>query len=736
MKKKEKKEDRLKSEKDNINNNLARKRLLVLTSFFIIFAMVVAGYTGYVQLLWAKELRVMASEMQNRDRTIKAQRGNIYDSLGNPLAISISVDTITASPAILGTNTNVTVAEVTKRLSEILDLDYDSLLKKLDNKTQYQQIAFKVEKELSQEVKEYLDEFKIDGIYIQKDTKRYYPYGDMCAHVIGFAGDDNQGLLGLELAADSYLRGIDGKILSDLDVKGTQLPFSEQGKIEATDGYNVVTTINIDIQKIAEEVVNMAIVDNKSQDGAVCIVSDSKSGKVLAMVSEPGFDLNDPRALPEGYNIEGWTGMRASDVDLLYSTVWRNKALMDTYEPGSTFKAITTAIALEESKITLDTLVTDFPVTVSGATIHCWSKEYPHGEETFLQAIYNSCNPVFVKISHLIGVDIFYDYIRNFGFRNSSGIELYGEGESIFHENPTKLDMSVASFGQRFQVTPMQMVSAYNAIANGGYLKKPYLIEKITDQNNNTIMEFEPTELRQVISKESSDQLREVLEGVVSEGGGKNAYVEGYKIAGKTGTSETTIDDVYVSSFIGFAPADNPAITVLFIVFNPQGESYYGSQVAAPYAKIVFQRALEELGVRQSSESKQKAKITIPSLTGYNIKKAAEKLKSLGLTYEIEGNVSKEDTTVMYQFPVSGDILSSDSHVVLYTYVPDSKKTIQMPYLIGKDKDYVIKTLRDLGLNVQDDGNGICVDVEYPAGSLVEKGTIVKITFRYTDYLD
>ncbi|HPB16267.1 MAG: penicillin-binding transpeptidase domain-containing protein [Clostridia bacterium] len=735
----DKKEKSKKTEniENTTNNTLTRKRLLILMAVFIFIAMIIAGYTGYIQFVWANELKVKSYEQQNQDRTIKASRGTIYDSQGRILAISISVDTISASPVILQKNKNITVEEIAQELCLILKLNYESVLTKLMSQSQYQLIASKVDKNTSELVKEFIKKQAVAGIYIQQDSKRYYPFGSLAAHAIGFTGDDNQGLFGLELALDEYLSGTDGKILTELDVGGTELPFAFESRIEAVDGYDVITTLNADIQRIAENIVKQAIEDNKSKDGAVCIISNSKTSEILAMVSEPGFDLNLPRVLPKGYTIDGWTGLRNTDVELLYSTVWRNKAIMDTYEPGSTFKSITTAMALEEDIVELDTIVDDLPVTVFGAVIHCWSKEYPHGTETFLQAVYNSCNPVFVKISHLIGVKTFYEYVESFGFRDNSGIELQGEGKSIFHDVPTKLDMSVASFGQRFQITPIQMVAAYNAIANGGFLIKPSLTDAIVDKQGNVIYDYEPQTVRQVISKETSDELRGILEGVVTEGGAKNAYVEGYRVAGKTGTSETIVDDVYVSSFIGFAPADNPVITVLFIVFNPQGDSYYGSQVAAPYAKMVFEQALEVLSVeRQGSAGNSKNSVYVPNLNGYNVEKAAQKIVSYGLNYEIEGSTAGEDVTIMYQYPESGTKIAKDGVIILYTYVPDSKMTVRIPYLVGKEKSYVIKTLKDLGLNINSDGDGSCISVQYPAGTYVEKGTIVDITFRFTDYLD
>ncbi|HPJ76182.1 MAG TPA: penicillin-binding transpeptidase domain-containing protein [Clostridia bacterium] len=735
-------ENKRSNKKENVktevvyNNNLTRKRLLVLMAVFIIIAMVIAGYTGYIQLVWATELKVKAYEQQNQDRTIKASRGTVYDCEGNVLAISISVDTISVSPVTVQKNKDITVEEIASDLSNILNLEYESTLNKLKSESQYQLIASKVDRQIGDVIRDYIKTNSVAGIYVQQDSKRYYPYGSLASHAIGFAGDDNQGLFGLELSLDKYLKGTDGKILTELDVAGTELPFAFESRIEAIDGFDVITTLNTDIQRIAEKIVEQAIEDNKSEDGAVCIVSNSKTSEILAMVSSPGFDLNNPRLLPEGYTIEGWTGLRSSDVQLLYSTVWRNKALMDTYEPGSTFKSITTAMALEEDIVELDTIVDDFPVTVFGSTIHCWSKEYPHGTETFLQAVYNSCNPVFVKISHLIGIKTFYEYVEAFGFKDNTGIELIGEGTSIFHDEPTKLDMSVASFGQRFQITPIQMVSAYNAIANGGYLIEPSLTDAVIDKQGNTVYDFEPKVVRQVISQDTSDQLRMVLEGVVKEGGGKNAYVEGYTVAGKTGTSETIVDDVYISSFIGFAPADNPVITVLFIVFNPQGDSYYGSQVAAPYAKLVFEESLGVLGVEKDGVVNNVNSVYVPNLNGFNVEKATQKLKSYGLSYQIEGSTAGEDVTIMYQYPESGTKINQDGVIILYTYVPENKKTVRIPYLIGKQEQEVIKTLKDLGLNVNVDGNGTCISVQYPAGAYVEKGTIVNITFRYTDYLD
>ncbi|MFZ5988093.1 MAG: penicillin-binding transpeptidase domain-containing protein [Bacillota bacterium] len=395
----------------------------------------------------------------------------------------------------------------------------------------------------------------------------YYPFKSLASHIIGFAGKDNTGLQGIELVMDN----------------------------EGITKDNITLTIDKNIQEITDSVLERAIEAYKIKNGAAAIVIDPSTGEVLAMCSKPDFDLNDPRSAPKGLSSIDWESMPEEyKIEYLNKSVWRNKALTDTYEPGSTFKAITAAAGLEEEVIRPDSMVNDNAVTISGKNLNCWKPD-THGNETFEQALHNSCNPPFVRVAQDLGVKRFYDYVRMFGFYDKTGFELPGEEKSLFHKEPKEIDMAVASFGQRFQITPLHILSAYGAIANGGKLLRPQIIKEVYDPDGNVVKKFEPQVVRNVISKQTSDVLKDMLEGVVSKGTGKNAYVEGYRIAGKTGTSETTEKNRYIASFVAFAPADNPKIACLVLMDNPTGNIYNGGQVAAPAAGQIIKQVLDYL---------------------------------------------------------------------------------------------------------------------------------------------
>ncbi|GEM_PF-159725 len=392
-----------------------------------------------------------------------------------------------------------------------------------------------------------------------------YTYGSLASHVIGFVNEEDKGVQGIEALMDK----------------------------DGLDSDNITLTIDKNIQMITENVLEKTMKDFKVTGGAAAVVMDPSTGEVLAMCSKPDFDLNFPYSIPDEFNASEWDIMPEMEkVQYLTKNVWINKAIADTYEPASAFKAITAAAGLEEGVITPDSIVNDYTVKVSGYDINCWTKN-KHGEVTFRQAMYNSCNPPFVRIAQSLGIDKFYNYVKDFGFYDLSGIELYGEGKSLFHKEPTEIDMAVASFGQRFQITPIQLLSAYGAIANGGELFKPQVIKEITDKKGNIIKEFEPQVVRKVISEQTSITLKEMLEGVVSEGTGKNAYKEGYMIAGKTGTSETQTEGIYIASFVGFAPADKPKVACIVIMDNPQGDVSTGGVVAAPAAGEIMKQSLD-----------------------------------------------------------------------------------------------------------------------------------------------
>jgi len=713
-----------------------KKRLLAVLLIFTFLIIALLGRVGWLQIVRGEELQRKAYEQQNSDREIPPRRGSILDRNGKQLAISATVDRIVVNPTEIDKSPEVR-EQIAKKLAEFLDLDEEAVLKKI-NKTnsRYEIIKKRVEKSIGDQIRQWKSEEKIKGLYIDEDTKRYYPKGNLAAHVIGFVGEDNQGLDGIEKTMEKYLKGVPGKILSEVDAQGRQMPNYENKRIDPQDGLNVVLTIDENIQYFAEEALQKAIEDNKVANGAFAIVMDPRNGEILALVSKPDFNLNDPRACPPSEDPATWTGTSQKDVETLYRTVWRNKAVSDTYEPGSTFKAITTAIGFEEGVVTPETRTSDRTITVQGHNIKCWKENF-HGEESFREAVYNSCNPAFVKVALDIGVDKFYNYLRAFGFYDKTGIELPGEAQGNFHAKPTDIDLAVASFGQRFKVTPLEMIAAYGAIANGGKLIKPHLVKEIVDSEGNVVEKFEPQVVRNVISKETCQTLLDVLEGVVSEGTGRNAYVKGYRVAGKTGTSETDVEGVYVASFAAIAPADNPRICVLVALDNPRGESYYGGTIAAPVAGKIVEETLSYLGVERRYTDKDMEMIAeevyVPDVRDKTIDEAKKILKEYGLEYRIEGDSTDGNAIIKEQTPKPGAQLAKKSVVIMYTYEPEEQIMVEVPDVTNKTIDEATKALNAAGLNIKVVGNGNAVKQSVELGTKIPQGEVVEVEFVFLD---
>lgn len=713
-----------------------KKRLLAVLLIFTFLITALLGRVGWLQIVRGEELQRKAYEQQNSDREIPPRRGSILDRNGKQLAISATVDRIVVNPTEIDKSPEVR-EQIAKKLAEFLDLDEEAVLKKI-NKTnsRYEIIKKRVEKSIGDQIRQWKSEEKIKGLYIDEDTKRYYPKGNLAAHVIGFVGEDNQGLDGIEKTMEKYLKGVPGKILSEVDAQGRQMPNYENKRIDPQDGLNVVLTIDENIQYFAEEALQKAIEDNKVANGAFAIVMDPRNGEILALVSKPDFNLNDPRACPPSEDPATWTGTSQKDVETLYRTVWRNKAVSDTYEPGSTFKAITTAIGFEEGVVTPETRTSDRTITVQGHNIKCWKENF-HGEESFREAVYNSCNPAFVKVALDIGVDKFYNYLRAFGFYDKTGIELPGEAQGNFHAKPTDIDLAVASFGQRFKVTPLEMIAAYGAIANGGKLIKPHLVKEIVDSEGNVVEKFEPQVVRNVISKETCQTLLDVLEGVVSEGTGRNAYVKGYRVAGKTGTSETDVEGVYVASFAAIAPADNPRICVLVALDNPRGESYYGGTIAAPVAGKIVEETLSYLGVERRYTDKDMEMIAeevyVPDVRDKTIDEAKKILKEYGLEYRIEGDSTDGNAIIKEQTPKPGAQLAKKSVVIMYTYEPEEQIMVEVPDVTNKTIDEATKALNAAGLNIKVVGNGNAVKQSVEPGTKIPQGEVVEVEFVFLD---
>jgi stage V sporulation protein D (sporulation-specific penicillin-binding protein) len=718
---------------------LIKKRLLVILVFFTLVAVSLLGRVAYIQVVKGESLQKKAFEQHNLSIIISPRRGTVYDRNGKELAVSASVETIYVNNQDIE-KSNKDKEMIAEELAQILELDKEAVLKKLNKKSEYEVIKKKVDREVGDRVRRWIEEDNISGVYIVEDTKRYYPYRNLAAHVIGFTGDDNQGLNGIEIMMEQYLKGVPGRVLSEVDAKNRALPFKIEKRIDPQDGLNVILTIDETIQYFAQKALEKAIDDYKVKDGAIAIVMDPRNGDVLAMVSKPDFDLNNPFGPPPGIDPGTWNGHTDEDVNTLSKTVWRNKAISDTYEPGSTFKAITSAAGLEEGIVTPETRTNDSPVVIGKWNFKCWRHYNPHGEVSFAEGVYNSCNPVFVKVAQSLGIDRFYSYVKAFGFYDKTGISLPGESKGMFHATPTETDMAAASFGQRFTITPMQLITSYTAIANGGKLMKPRLVRELTDSEGNIVKKFEPEVIRPVISKKTSETLREILEGVVSIGTGKNAYVKGYRVAGKTGTSETTEEGVYTASFMALAPADNPVVCVLVALFNPQGDSYMGGVIAAPVAGELIEDILDYLEVerRYTEQDKQMIvqEVYVPEVRGKSVEEAVKRLREFGLEYKIEGDADNKNAVVLEQTPKPDASIPQKSVVILYTYKPEEEIKVKMPDVLNKTISEATQALADVGLNIKVEGMGNAWRQEFQPGTELEKGKVVEVEFRYLDNVE
>ena len=552
-----------------------KMRNILFISFLIMVCLIVR--IGYIQIISGKELSKLAYEQQTLDRKINPKRGTIYDATGkNILAVSSNVETVTVNPVNIK---NEDKEKVAKSLSDIFDLDYESILKKVKKRSSIETIVKKVNKEKTDELRKWMELNQITtGINIDEDTKRYYPYNNVASQVIGFCGSDNQGLDGIEAKYEETLKGKQGAIQKHTDAKGGEIGKEGENYVSAIDGNDVVLTIDLTIQSIVEKYLQEACIDNKCTDGGSIVVMNPQNGDILAMATYPNYNLNTPY---EPYTEElknTWDTMEQKDKTTCLQAVWRNKSIADTYEPGSVFKLITASSALEEG-ITETDKAGEFNcsggIEIAGVRIKCWRYYRPHGAESLRQALMNSCNPVFIGLGQKMGVTKYYEYLEKFKLLQKTGIDLPGEAGSIFlaKEKAGPVELATISFGQRFEITPIQLVTAVSSIANGGNSIKPRVVKKVIDSETKMVTDIPIQNAGRVISKETSEKVLSMMESVVSEGTGKNAKVIGYRIGGKTGTSEDGVNtNKYVTSFCGVAPIDNPQAVVLVTLYNPTGE--------------------------------------------------------------------------------------------------------------------------------------------------------------------
>lgn len=643
--------------------SVSSKRKLLL--FFVIWELMLTGLIGrlfYLQCFKGEMLQQMAYEQQTRDRLISPRRGSIVDRNGIALADTRTVASVSTIHA--------QVKEPEKAaqlLSEKLNLDYNTVLEKINQRVALVRIKTKVDKQTAAEIKA----AGIQGIVIDEDILRIYPYNSLASHILGFVGKDNQGIIGLEAKYDEYLKGKQGKIMTQTDGGGREIKNSEQNRIAPQDGYNLVTTIDANVQQYAEQTLEKVIKAKGAKRGAV-IMMNPQNGGIYAMVCKPDFNCNEPYKINDPQLAAVWNTMSQKDKNDALNKMWRNFNINDTYEPGSTFKVITSCAGLEEGVVKPnDGFNCGGGRTVAGRYIKCWRSPRSHGSETFVQGVQNSCNPVFMDVAARLGAGRFYDYMIKFGFDKKTGIDLPGEAVGIMHkkEKIGPVELATMSFGQSFQITPLQLVRAISAAVNGGRLVTPHIADKLTDSNGNVVKTFYYPQGEQILSKETSDTMREILESVVYVGTGNKTYIPGYRIGGKTATSEKLPrrSGKYIASFCSFAPAENPQVVTIILVDEPQGV-YYGGTVVGPVMKELLQSVLPYLGIKpQYNEEELKMEGVSPVEVGnYVGMKVAEAKKIIG-EQKLEPVIMGEGQVVLRQFPEKNEKINQKSKIILYT---------------------------------------------------------------------
>lgn len=714
--------------------------IIVVPIVFVLFT-VVLGNLVNISIVNGSYYQGLATQQQLRDVSVSANRGVIYDRNMNVIAKNIQVWTVYLSPADIEKEEER--QEIALGLSRILSeyTDYETVYQKTLKTNYYEVVVKKIEKDIADEVRAFVSESGLSGIHLIEDTKRFYPNGKFASSVIGFTGDDNQGLYGVEAQYDEELSGTSGRIVALKNAKGSDMPYSYETYYEAEDGNSLVLTLDETIQHYLEQSLEEAVATHQVENRAAGIAMNVNTGEILAMATYPDFDLNDPFTLTDQTLAEQISAItdddeRRSALSAAREAQWKNKAITELYEPGSVFKIVTGSAALEEDKVSLDSSFhCDGFIRVEGLPnpMKCW-RTSGHGSQNFVGAMINSCNPAFVTIGQSLGVDTFADYVREFGFMEKTGIDLPGEENSIVYraEQMGIVELASTSFGQSNKITPIQMITAMAAIVNGGDLVTPYMVSQVLDSDGNVVSTTEPQIKRQVISEETSETMRSVLEQVVSANGGSNAYIPGYRIGGKSGTAQkldNEDDSAYISSFAAFAPADDPEIAVLIIVDTPRGGQIYGSVVAAPAVSSMLKQTLPYLGVQQEYTEEELANVEtgVPNVVKSDVLSAQSTLTGVGL----ESRVIGEGTTVVSQVPARGTSVPGGSTVILYTDEREAE-TVEVPDLSGMSPSAANETLTNLGLNIKFDGGsqqaGAIVSSQGTAvGTVVEKGSVITV---------
>jgi len=736
------------SRKKPVENKLALyKRFILIGITLSICLFIVIGKLAYIQFIDGEKLSKMAAAQHVKNKLISPERGTIYDCTGEILAQSIAVDTVSINPGAVKYKDNTVVPNdvLAKGFSEIFGLDYGETLEKISGKTNVVTIAKKVEAGPIASLKQWMSENNItSGINIDEDKKRSYPYDSLAANLIGFCGNDNNGLEGIEKKWDLILTGTSGKIVTTEKANHEQISDSYEQYISAENGSNIYLTLDAKVQSIAEKYLKKACIENHCTRGGNVIIMDPTNGDIIAQATYPTYNLNDPFNIEATGKASEWDKMTAQERTNAYYAIWRNRAVADTYEPGSTFKLITSAIALEENLV--DTSSVLFYCAgkyhVGDRDIYCW-RSTPHLSQSLTQALGNSCNPAFMQLGQKIGVSRFFKYLEAFGLTEKTGADLASESNSLlFKENEVNdVELATLSFGQRFSITPLQLVTAVSAIVNDGTLVTPRIVKKIENPDTGAITEIETNTVRQVISKETSEQVKNMMEYVVVKGTGQNAAVEGYSIGGKSGTSEPPVtrpEDGYVASFIAVSPIENTKLVVLVILYdpNPNGEgSHQGGQTAAPVAAEILNEVLPYLGIASSStDSASHSAIettTLPSVINKTAAEAKKILENAGFTVElkVDGDINSE--LITNQVPKAGTALIDGATIYLYSSTNQASISVSVPNVKGMSASQAINALKTKGFNVSFTGStGVVVSQDPSFDTLAEEGTVINLVLK------
>lgn len=734
----------------NLIHSAKLRNLLICT--ILIFILLISRI-GFIQFVQGNFLKEKAYQQQTINQIISPKRGNIYDSTGKALAIGAQVDTITINPTKIVKKEEVDTKnykeKVAKGLSEIFELNYDEVLEKVNSSSQVETIIKKVEQEKVDQLKQWMEENKISvGINIDEDTKRYYPYGTVASSLIGFCGSDNQGLSGIEAKWESVLTGTPGKIVSSKGSDQQEIPNAEETYISAENGSDLTLTIDLNVQTIVEKYLKQAVEDNECSRGGNVIAMNPKTGDIIAMASYPDYDLNSPYT-PNSTLAQTYDSLTTEEKSEALYKMWANKSVAETYEPGSTFKIITAAVAVEEN-ITSTDVAGDFYCKgyesfedVGGSTINirCWRAQ-PHGVQTLRQALMNSCNPAFMQLGKRIGAPTLYKYYDAFGLFDSTNSGLYGEQSSIFQklDKVGPVELATMSFGQRLNVTPLQMITAISCVANDGVLMKPRIVKQITNTDTGTVTEVPTSQVRQVISKQTAQEVKSMMESVVTQGTGRHAAVSGYSIGGKTGTSEPTeanAHEGYVASYVAISPVEDTQIVLLLTLYDPQGENgHQGGQVAGPVVSQMLSEILPYLGIPSTEDSSSSTNssnaIVVPDIRNKTVAEAEKILKETGFTTKTYVDGDSNTLLVEDQTPKPGSSLSKNSIIVLYGQGSSISTSVTVPDLKGMNASEATSTLKSKNLNINIEGSGTVVSQDYAKDEQVPEGTIIKVTLKQT----